>query len=70
MKVSKLITLDVEICRLLSKEPNASKLIQRLLKEYYELHEGEIEKKNTISKEREEGNKQTHTPIQEETART
>lgn len=44
MKASKLITLDVELINLLSKESNASGLINSLLMDYYEENIDNFEK--------------------------
>lgn len=45
MKVSKLITLDVEIIELLKREDNASALINSILREYYDEHGANLDEK-------------------------
>lgn len=58
MKVPKQITVDFEIASLLSKENNASALVNALLVDYYDTHGQQIEKKNGSVAKREIRNQQ------------
>jgi len=49
MKTSKLFTLDIEIVDELKKLPNASKLINNMLKDYFNQH-GALKKQELINK--------------------
>lgn len=68
MKVSKLLSIDSEVAQQLSKEKNASKLVNDLLVDYYEGLESNIEKKNSSTEAGTTRNQEESEGVQAENA--
>jgi len=67
MKVSKLLSIDHELATLLSKEKNASALVNLLLQEYFDTHGEQMEKKNSSTQAGSEANQAENATIQAKT---
>lgn len=70
MKVSKMFTIDHELATLLSRENNASALVNSLLTDYYDANSSEMEKKNPRAEAETTGNTSKDEENQGESAKT